>query len=1340
MPCPHGCGEMVTKRGQGYHAKKCPVLLREVRESKREGRNQRQFVEQDVDFGEQDAFLAGPSHEAVGFTDDDMLLRQPSRSEIAAKAVQERLKSYIPKRTVSVISVADDDRNQRAEGYDTDESFDLPSLGSAVDDSPTMTDLGVHIDEDIELLYPINHGEISDSEADQVESHATSKCANSPDVDSTKTPHVDEEWSKILQRLDPPSKHHPDPFHPDNFDEFKTKEYVHTPLQQPTGMTASNYAQLDLLLILRNAGCPLYLHDVVINWLCYHSKSAQDRTDRLSEETPEGEQVGVEGTTVDESPSEESTSKIIEKCTHKETPSNVADVTTANESQSPSKEKKKKKRRRKNKDTKDSTDWIFHPRNLKSRKSLLSHLSKQFGTKRREPHVVNMKLPSDDRMISFTKFSFVEEFMSMLHDDELMQDCNMVEGYEIETGHSKITREPFWKEDTIKPSEYLTTPVANDPSRPIRHLYDGTKFQKSRARFCNREYHMPVPLILFYDESHLDRTGALTNAPMFMTVGWFNHKCRARIEFWRVIGLVPHLGLGKGKSSSSSAEEKSIDHHALLEELFRELREICSQGGIRTTFRGRRVLLKFWIQFVIGDTKGHNDLCGSKQKSSGCCPMRFCLCGPGDLDQVPLQCQAVTTELLENKRRLSAEERRAVRSGKKTEEEIIREHFDSICYRITDICFNRLPMGHPTRGIMGCTPFECLHVFDVGIIKYITEALYSLMKGRKRDRERFDQLFRAMSRHMERQSETDMARRGTNFEQTDNTRFTGRERIGNLICTLVCLHTFDGDVCFLRSLENKRGMFYKIKETIELILTFERWVLQSDNSAGEVVIAEEMVNYTMTNLRKHLPREEGEGWGIPKYHALGCLFRQILEDGPGEGYTSQHGEGFHRTQTNGAAKLTQMRGGVLVEQMGTRMHENTTMDIAAEMSVDHLSRRARERIKESKTFPERPSSRHTRSYNRVFEIPDEPDNFTPKGKYDLIVPSYDDVHKRKKKWKTTWSDRSRQQMKLGVFHLLLFAISSHAKKHGWTGGFKVTGYTTVVKEDTTTGEMVQYRSDPHFMGRKWQDWGMINFPLDGVCVGQILGFVSFLTRGFPTPMILDKAADDGVKLTDLSTLEDDRLYVVVRCSRTNLAGMGYDRRFIPTFKLQGRNSVYIIPMEWLVGPAMVVPYIQSHGRTKQDEGTWMLIRPMRLWGDWFGNKIRGRAARMTDDNYPERDEEEIIDASEDGDDEEGVDNSEAGNESSSNDQRGYDTREEDDESEDDMSTTDEKSTRTQRGSGLKGEETTIPERISKRGRAKKAEDSTSQCPSKKGNSVSRSSHGNSDGTSSPQRKKRSTRK
>ncbi len=190
---------------------------------------------------------------------------------------------------------------------------------------------------------------------------------------------------------------------------------------------------------------------------------------------------------------------------------------------------------------------------------------------------------------------------------------------------------------------------------------------------------MPVPLIFFYDEAHLDRNGFLTNAPMFGTCGWFKHSCREQMSFWRIFGIVPHLGLGSGKSSSKSLEEKSIDHHAVLRFLFGKLEEICNRGGLRVKYKGEKVLLKFWIHFIIRDTKGHNQLCGSFEKSTCKFPMRECLCHGKSLNVLPLQCKAVTTELIEGHRVMTKTDRDEMKKDPKlSPTDLIRRRLDTM--------------------------------------------------------------------------------------------------------------------------------------------------------------------------------------------------------------------------------------------------------------------------------------------------------------------------------------------------------------------------------------------------------------------------------------------------------------------------------------------------------------------------------------------------------------------------------------------------------------------------------------------------------------------------------------
>ena len=118
----------------------------------------------------------------------------------------------------------------------------------------------------------------------------------------------------------------------------------------------------------------------------------------------------------------------------------------------------------------------------------------------------NVKIPRDGRIISIPKFDFIYEVLSILHDPDIMRPENFVEGYDVYTGRS-IDGTDFWVDDSIDEDAMFSTPTPRSQNKVIHHLYCGTKFQRARDRFCNREYHMPIPLILFYDEANVDFFG-----------------------------------------------------------------------------------------------------------------------------------------------------------------------------------------------------------------------------------------------------------------------------------------------------------------------------------------------------------------------------------------------------------------------------------------------------------------------------------------------------------------------------------------------------------------------------------------------------------------------------------------------------------------------------------------------------------------------------------------------------------------------------------------------------------------------------------------------------------------
>ena len=843
---------------------------------------------------------------------------------------------------------------------------------------------------------------------------------------------------------------------------------------------------------------------------------------------------------------------------------------------------------------------IFEQNEFRSREQLIKDMAKRFETNKRKPKQTNVKIPRDGRIISIPKFDFIYEVLSILHDPDIMRPENFVEGYDVYTGRS-IDGTDFWVDDSIDEDAMFSTPTPRSQNKVIHHLYCGTKFQRARDRFCNREYHMPIPLILFYDEANVDFFGGLKSAPIMFSLGLFKNACRARLRFWRTLAVVPNLSAGKGKSDTTSAEDKARDHHLILREAMSELERICNQGGIRTRVNGRKGTLKFWIHFVIGDTKGHNDLCGSVNSSKANICMRDCLCPRHTLSKIPQKCTAKTLEM--------------VRKGKSEQEEGTLE---DIGQRNLDNVFDHLPMGHPTRGIHACTLYEGLHVFGQGLHGYLAEATGMFMhasktnkehKGSKIKRNEFDKLFRVMSRKLERQSERDFPRRSGRSSFTDNSRLTATEKRGNALCLLVLLHTSEAWWLLTPFLEQRGISLITLRTALLGVIAYESWLLQP-NPAHEVLQAKTIINIVMKALRDSFVRgESSDGWDIPKFHASVRMHEQVISDGPGEGYDSRHGENFHKDVAKGTAKKTQLRQSNMHMQMGDRLFEDITANVAVAASQDDLlmlkkSSKLEDDIKTS-SLNHPPSSE--RSYYRGdYKVDSSCEVF---GQFHQRVPSSSDMICRQGfETRIKWANKYKNRSQAGAFKNLIYALSKSASDDGWKDEFLITGYTSIKKFDHVQKKSVRYRCDPQFRGNIWRDWGNFRFAtkkFDSMSPGMILGFVTFATPGFPTPFLIDKFGD----LANIpKNITDSRCYIVVWPTKDTI---NIEENFITRASLDNSHtSIYVLPMESLIGPVCAVPNIHIKYRYKQDLDSWLIVKPKRMWGDEFSSWIKNEECNV----------------------------------------------------------------------------------------------------------------------------------
>ena len=245
---------------------------------------------------------------------------------------------------------------------------------------------------------------------------------------------------------------------------------------------------------------------------------------------------------------------------------------------------------------------------------------------------------------------------------------------------------------------------------------------------------------MYYDEAHVDRNGALGASPFLATVGFIRATSRHLLSNWRIWGYVPKLDVGRGRTSTMDATAKQREHHKILSVILREFQELTARGGIKTVFMGKTVVLKCFIQYIIGDTKGHNDLCGHKQ--TGCRTDKhssgsFTSFGPEEFDPLTVQ------DVADTRGNAALLNKLGLRPG------LVN-------------AFYSLPFADKLRHIFGSTPFERLHVFLQGLYKYQVESFHDMIGEKdagKKDKECYNNHFRSMASYLTRQNERDLVQR-----------------------------------------------------------------------------------------------------------------------------------------------------------------------------------------------------------------------------------------------------------------------------------------------------------------------------------------------------------------------------------------------------------------------------------------------------------------------------------------------------------------------------------------------------------------------------------------------------
>ena len=433
------------------------------------------------------------------------------------------------------------------------------------------------------------------------------------------------------------------------------------------------------------------------------------------------------------------------------------------------------------------------------------------------------------------------------------------------------------------------------------------------------EGHYLAPVLLFDDETMTDGVGRLKARPIACSFGNINLSHRKSEAAWFLLSVIPPfpktpVEKTKDRKADMKQELQYLTHyHKCLEIVTTELHEVCSRiNGTEIYVHGKGVVfLHFELFMIIGDTDGHDAMCchyaGYSTKLQRMC--RDCDVSYEDCDYPAYECMATKKSFV--KRTIDRclrdlQDGSRYSAAKKRGQQISQHMIHSTYYRFA--------FGGNDEGIHGALPFEILHVYYLGLMKYLLDFIYrysevpldlknwydlriqkkaggeldkkpsldNSLRNATRTKFRaaaFESRFRQVMGSANRQSDRSMPRMPFKNGVTCLTRLTGQEYPGLCLLTMVCLESLVklADHETAQTLESNMATLLWLSLSIEKLLTQDTYKEHEVNS-----LLKKLTKYLEFFQRVTGPWREmmsNSGLRLVKFHAMKHFPRQIRNYG-----------------------------------------------------------------------------------------------------------------------------------------------------------------------------------------------------------------------------------------------------------------------------------------------------------------------------------------------------------------------------------------------------------------------------------------------------------------------------
>ena len=244
-------------------------------------------------------------------------------------------------------------------------------------------------------------------------------------------------------------------------------------------------------------------------------------------------------------------------------------------------------------------------------------------------------------------------------------------------------------------------------------------------------FHYVCPIIGFDDSTLCYNIGRLMAQPFLATVGNLSDESHCLVDSWFILGMVPPYPKSskeREKDCNSKLQQESYIqfYHDCLDLILTELKQLSScKEGVPVEIPGEGIAnLHFRLCMIFGDTKGHDNMCCQYNNHSRniCQMVRDCDIHQADGDDPDYPCmmveqqpidEIVTAAMLVVKSRDIG----AIGPARHSCREILQ-------HLVHPVFFDTTTDGSK-YGIFGCLPWELLHLYSLGILKYLLHAVYN---------------------------------------------------------------------------------------------------------------------------------------------------------------------------------------------------------------------------------------------------------------------------------------------------------------------------------------------------------------------------------------------------------------------------------------------------------------------------------------------------------------------------------------------------------------------------------------------------------------------------------------